>query len=92
MTKDQIISRLCSLMSNVANHFQDDLLESDCICGENEFIGDKPQVNNKIIEFIELSVKNNLKRQTILRDLVRLKKAEAVAEQCLEKLLCGKTK
>jgi hypothetical protein len=60
MTKDQVIKRLCGLITIVGGEEFGHELIHDCICGKNPIPKDNPKVDEKIINFIEDCVMEKL--------------------------------
>jgi hypothetical protein len=61
MTKEEVIKRMCQLITQVGSSqkFQS-LFSHDCICGENKIAGNNPRVDIEIIQFIEKAVQEKL--------------------------------
>jgi hypothetical protein len=64
MKKQEVIERLCILVSKVGEEVFEDGLAHDCFCGVNMFSlnEDSIVVSEEIIQFIETAVEQHIKK------------------------------
>ena len=60
MEREDVISRLCALVSLVAKEVDDPMLSHDCFCGENALSALNPRVAKQFVEIIEQATMNFL--------------------------------
>ena len=66
MNREQVIERLCELVSKVGREVHHSEISHDCFCDERNK-DDYPIVHSNVIEFIECVIENELIRPTISR-------------------------